>query len=142
MGTRGHRIVRFRKRYYTKHNQYDSYLEGLGKELVDAIPTDPDEYQKWLEQRREEALQWHLTLERCLCVGRERYKALVERIKEYRDQDRDDADFFARSDVRLRASDLGRMFHKTTRSRDEESVVVHLVFLRGMTEGCLGLGLC
>ncbi len=110
MGTRDHRIVRFRKRYYTKHNHYDSYLEGLGKELVDAIPTDPDEYQKWLEERREEALQWPLTLERCLCVGRERYKALVERIKEYRNQDRDDADSFARSDVRLRASDLGRMF--------------------------------
>jgi hypothetical protein len=45
MGTRGLKIVRFRGRYYIRHNQYDSYFEGLGAKIVASIPLDPVEYQ-------------------------------------------------------------------------------------------------
>lgn len=44
MGTRGLRIVRFRKRYYVRYNQYDSYYEGLGADIVGSIPANPEEY--------------------------------------------------------------------------------------------------
>ncbi|KJZ70845.1 hypothetical protein HIM_09759 [Hirsutella minnesotensis 3608] len=53
MGTRGLEIVRFRKRYYIRYHQYDSYYEGLGAHIVARIPADPAEYQKWLESMRE-----------------------------------------------------------------------------------------
>ncbi|KAH8749861.1 hypothetical protein F5883DRAFT_228310 [Diaporthe sp. PMI_573] len=52
MGTRGLEIVRFRRRYYIRHHQYDSYFEGLGAEIVASIPADPKGYQKWLESMR------------------------------------------------------------------------------------------
>lgn len=45
MGTRGLEIVRFRGRYYIRYNQYDSYYEGLGAEIIAKIPADPEEYQ-------------------------------------------------------------------------------------------------
>ncbi|PWY91871.1 hypothetical protein BO94DRAFT_583791 [Aspergillus sclerotioniger CBS 115572] len=45
MGTRGLEIVRFNRRYYIRYNQYDSYYEGLGAQIVASIPTDPEEYQ-------------------------------------------------------------------------------------------------
>ncbi|KAH7129052.1 hypothetical protein EDB81DRAFT_888820 [Dactylonectria macrodidyma] len=66
MGTRGLEIVRFRSRYYIRYRQYDSYFEGLGAEIVASIPTDPDEYQKWLQSMRdsyaakERALEQHV----------------------------------------------------------------------------------
>jgi hypothetical protein len=44
MGTRGLRIIVFRGRYFIYYNHYDSYLEGLGKDLVSNIPTDPEKY--------------------------------------------------------------------------------------------------
>jgi hypothetical protein len=44
MGTRGLRIIRFGGRYFIYYNNYDSYLEGLGEELVSSIPADPEEY--------------------------------------------------------------------------------------------------
>jgi hypothetical protein len=44
MGTRGLRIILFRGRYFIYYNHYDSYLRGLGKELVSSIPTDPERY--------------------------------------------------------------------------------------------------
>jgi hypothetical protein len=44
MGTRGLKIVRFRGRYFTYYNHYDSYPEGLGQALVDQIPADPEQY--------------------------------------------------------------------------------------------------
>jgi hypothetical protein len=37
--------VRFRRRYYIRHHQYDSYFEGLGAEIVASIPADPKGYQ-------------------------------------------------------------------------------------------------
>ncbi|RAL17443.1 uncharacterized protein BO97DRAFT_474443 [Aspergillus homomorphus CBS 101889] len=52
MGTRGLMVYRCRGRYFTYHNQYDSYPEGLGQEFVDSIPKDPAEYQAWLEALR------------------------------------------------------------------------------------------
>ncbi|CAK7199857.1 hypothetical protein SEUCBS139899_002543 [Sporothrix eucalyptigena] len=52
MGTRGLEVVRYKGRYYTTYNHHDSYLEGLGRFIVSAIPTQPDEYQKWLAKRQ------------------------------------------------------------------------------------------
>lgn len=48
MGTRGLEVVRFRKRYYMRYHQYDSYFEGLGTKIVASIPADPAEYQSML----------------------------------------------------------------------------------------------
>lgn len=45
MGTRGLEIVRFHGRYYIRWHQFDSYLEGLGANIIARIPTDPEEYQ-------------------------------------------------------------------------------------------------
>ncbi|KAK9234066.1 hypothetical protein V1525DRAFT_84427 [Lipomyces kononenkoae] len=66
MGTRGLEIVRFRRRYYIHWHRYDSYFEGLGAQIVASIPTDPEEYQKWLKSMRaryaakERALEQHV----------------------------------------------------------------------------------
>ncbi|KAJ5569538.1 uncharacterized protein N7459_008968 [Penicillium hispanicum] len=54
MGTRGLEIVRFRRRYYIRYHQYDSYFEGLGAKIVASIPADPEGYHKWLESMRAE----------------------------------------------------------------------------------------
>lgn len=67
MGTRGYRVIRFRKRYYRFYNHWDSYPEGLGKTIASQIPEDPAAYQEWLAEQREEALKWHDALERFLC---------------------------------------------------------------------------
>ena len=67
MGTRGYRVTRFRGRYYRFYNHWDSYPEGLGKNIAKDIPADPAAYQEWLAQRRQEALEWHNALERFLC---------------------------------------------------------------------------
>lgn len=45
MGTRGLDIVRFRRRYYIRYHQFDSYFEGLGAKIVASIPPDPKAYQ-------------------------------------------------------------------------------------------------
>ena len=68
MGTRGYRVFRFRGRYYRFYNNYDSYPEGLGSELVKSIPADPEAYQQWLAEHRKIALEWHEALERYLCL--------------------------------------------------------------------------
>ena len=44
MGTRGLKIILFGGRYFIYYNSYDSYLKGLGKELVSIVPTDPEQY--------------------------------------------------------------------------------------------------
>lgn len=36
--------MRFRRRYYIRYHQYDSYFDGLGAKIVASIPTDPEEY--------------------------------------------------------------------------------------------------
>ncbi|GKZ31076.1 hypothetical protein AbraIFM66950_011135 [Aspergillus brasiliensis] len=53
MGTRGLEVVRYNRRYYIRYHQYDSYYEGLGAKIIAKIPTDPQEYQKWLQSMRE-----------------------------------------------------------------------------------------
>ncbi len=68
MGTRGLRIVRFRKRYYIFYNQYDSYPSGLGKQVVAEIPTDAVKYQEWLAAQRKSAEEWEALYEDYLSV--------------------------------------------------------------------------
>ncbi|KAJ6116893.1 hypothetical protein N7512_006618 [Penicillium capsulatum] len=52
MGTKALEIVRFRGRYYMTYHQQDGYFEGIGAAIVAGIPSDPDEYQKWLKRIR------------------------------------------------------------------------------------------
>jgi len=37
MGTRGHFGFRYKKKYYMIYNHFDSYFEGLGKDLLEEI---------------------------------------------------------------------------------------------------------
>jgi len=59
---------------YRFYNQYDSYPEGLGKQIVGEIPNDPEAYQQWLAERRQEALEGHIALQRFLCRKRADYE--------------------------------------------------------------------
>ncbi|KAI0490091.1 hypothetical protein F4859DRAFT_179230 [Xylaria cf. heliscus] len=52
MGTRGWYIYKWQGRYYVYYNYMDSYPSGLGKGLVNRIPSDPEEYQEWLQRKR------------------------------------------------------------------------------------------
>ncbi|KAI1275927.1 hypothetical protein F5Y07DRAFT_162130 [Xylaria sp. FL0933] len=52
MGTRGYYIYKWQGRHYVYYNHWDSYPEGLGRKKVGEIPTDPTQYQAWLEQKR------------------------------------------------------------------------------------------
>ena len=70
MGTRGYKIIRFRGRYYCFYNHFDSYPANYGEELVDWIPDDPEEYQKWLAEQRAIASKWDSALENFLHVKR------------------------------------------------------------------------
>ncbi|KAH6637197.1 hypothetical protein F5144DRAFT_647199 [Chaetomium tenue] len=54
MGTRGLEIVRFHGRYYIRYNPYDSCFKGLGAKIVASIPSDRENYEKWLEAMRAE----------------------------------------------------------------------------------------
>ncbi|KAI0877730.1 hypothetical protein GGS24DRAFT_94559 [Hypoxylon argillaceum] len=80
MGTRGLEIVRFRGRYYIRYNQYDSYYEGLGAEIIAKIPADPEEYQKWLEKMRAEYA--------------DKQKELEDHVYEIRDSSKPDYSYF------------------------------------------------
>ncbi len=70
MGTRGYKITRFRGRYYCFYNHWDSNPDGYGACLVNEIPNDPEEYQKWLAQQRAKASEWDSALENFLHVKR------------------------------------------------------------------------
>ena len=70
MGTRGYRIIRFRGRYYRFYNHFNSYPEVFGSQIVNDIPTDPKEYQKWLAKQRAKASEWASALENFLHVKR------------------------------------------------------------------------
>lgn len=58
MGTRGYRVIKFRGRNWIFYNHFDSYPEGLGQWLVDSIPADPEQYQKWLQSQRDLFAKW------------------------------------------------------------------------------------
>lgn len=68
MGTRGFRVVRFRKRYYIFFNQFDSYPDGLGKQVAAQIPADAKEYQQWLDAQRKSAEKWEALYEDFLSI--------------------------------------------------------------------------
>ena len=68
MGTRGLRVVRFRKRCYEFYQQYDSYPEGLGSKIAATIPTDAVKYQEWLATQRKSAEEWETIYEAFLTV--------------------------------------------------------------------------
>ena len=62
MGTRGFKAHRFRGRFYIFYNHWDSYPQGLGNDIVSEIPTNPDEYRKWLDALRAQMIQWEKML--------------------------------------------------------------------------------
>lgn len=68
MGTRGLRVVRFRKRYYISYHQYDSYPDGLGKQIEAEIPSDAEKYQEWLATQRTSAEEWEALYEDFLTI--------------------------------------------------------------------------
>lgn len=63
--------MRFRGRYWCFYNHWDSYFEGMGDSLVETIPTDPDEYQKWLQALRELYTKWKNLLQTFLSIESE-----------------------------------------------------------------------
>ncbi|MCJ1244746.1 hypothetical protein MMC30_001946 [Trapelia coarctata] len=73
MGTRGYFVYRFRGRYYALYLPYDTYPKGLGKELVESIPEDPEGYRRWLEAKRVLLAKWDQVLEeQVLCISSSR----------------------------------------------------------------------
>ncbi|KLO15315.1 hypothetical protein SCHPADRAFT_927242 [Schizopora paradoxa] len=52
MGTRGLVCYVHKGQRYVRYNHWDSYPSGLGLDLLGAIPTDPEAFQKWLEETR------------------------------------------------------------------------------------------
>ena len=68
MGTRGFRVVRFRKRYYIFFNRLDSYPEILGTDIAAEIPGNAAEYQEWLVAQRKLAEEWEAVYEQFLSV--------------------------------------------------------------------------
>ena len=68
MGTRGLRIIKFKGRYWIFYNRLDSYPDGLGDWLVENIPTDPEEYQKWLQSQRDFFGKWDSILQDILTI--------------------------------------------------------------------------
>ncbi|PCH42212.1 hypothetical protein WOLCODRAFT_137765 [Wolfiporia cocos MD-104 SS10] len=52
MGTRGYKVTRHKNRYVYIYNHLDSYPSGLGVKILEEIPTDPAEFQQWLNDLR------------------------------------------------------------------------------------------
>lgn len=50
MGTRGHFGFRYKKKYYMIYNHFDSYFEGLGKDLLEEIKEmiNNNQFDEWL----------------------------------------------------------------------------------------------
>lgn len=78
MGTRGYRIIKFKGRFWIFYNNYDSYPDGLGKSLVNGIPVDPEEYQKWLQSQRDFFAKWDSLLQKLLIIQPEDMHQLHE----------------------------------------------------------------
>ncbi|KAJ6126033.1 hypothetical protein N7471_010526 [Penicillium samsonianum] len=83
MGTRGLEIVRFRRRYYIRYHQYDSYFEGLGAKIVGSIPTDPEGYHKWPESMRAEYAAKESALERHVYQIRDGFEPDYSQFREF-----------------------------------------------------------
>ena len=94
MGTRGCRIIRFRGRYWIFCNHWDSYPDGLGKWLVNSIPTDPEQYQNWLQSQRDHFTKWDSLLQQLLTIQ-------PEDMRKLRSGEPHTAVFFAAFDGRL-----------------------------------------
>ena len=77
MGTRGYKIIRFRGRYWIFYNHWDSYPEGLGQWLVDSIPADPEQYQKWLQSQRDAFAKKDALLHQILTVQHDDMRKLL-----------------------------------------------------------------
>ena len=97
MGTRGYRIIKFRGRYWIFYNHWDSYPEGLGQWLVDSIPSDPEQYQKWLQSQRDFYGKWDSLLNEILTIQPEDMRKLFS-------DEPQKAVFFAAFDDRLQAN--------------------------------------
>ncbi|CAL1699471.1 unnamed protein product [Somion occarium] len=69
MGTRGYRVYRHKGKYFISYNHFDSYPEGLGVQLLQEIPTDPEEFELWVQHHRQMLDQ---ELEAFLSAGGER----------------------------------------------------------------------
>ncbi|KAL8789413.1 MAG: hypothetical protein Q9213_001170 [Squamulea squamosa] len=68
MGTRGYRIIKYRGRYWVFYNHWDSYLEGMGDSLVNSIPSNPEDYWKWLQALRGFYAKWDALLQTFLSI--------------------------------------------------------------------------
>ena len=77
MGTRGYRIIKFRGRYWIFYNHWDSYPDALGQWLVDSIPADPEQYQKWLQSQRHLFAKWDSLLNELLTIQPEDMRKLL-----------------------------------------------------------------
>ena len=97
MGTRGYRIIRFRGRYWIFYNHWDSNPHGLGQWLVDSIPADPEQYQKWLHSQRDFFAKWDSLLNEILTIQPEDMRKLLS-------DEPQEAVFFAAFDDRLQAN--------------------------------------
>ncbi|TDL17235.1 hypothetical protein BD410DRAFT_901579 [Rickenella mellea] len=53
MGTSGYFSYKHRGKFYTRFQRSDSYPEGLGSDLVTAIPKSKRIFEKWLKNKRE-----------------------------------------------------------------------------------------
>ena len=58
MGTKGLIVRRFKTLYYPKFNRFDSDPWGLGSKIVACVPSDPEDYQTWLKDRRKVTAEW------------------------------------------------------------------------------------
>lgn len=74
MGTRGYYVFKWRNRYYVFYNHWDSYLEGLGTDIVKELRTLPPEQ---FQQMREtlEGLKYEPNYG---CVKKKGYEGLMK----------------------------------------------------------------
>ena len=84
MCKRGYRIVHFRGRYYRFYNESYSSPDDYGSDIVNEIPIDPEDYQKWLAKQRAKASEWASALEKFLHVKRP--VAKETKVQEFDDQ--------------------------------------------------------
>ena len=70
METSGYLIICFRGGYYRFYNRFGSNPDDRGSNIVNGIPIDPEEYQKWLATQRAKASAWSFALDKFLHVKR------------------------------------------------------------------------